>query len=1753
MRALGCRKLAEIPSLMALSIVLLLLLSMPRIGLASSQSNWRFGLVDDWGLPVSDAMAYLYNSTGSANYASWRLLGTGDADSSGNVTIVGLASSWDFSCVPGINLEYQLVIKMKINGTASPITLGNYTILSLPFAPTRRIAQLGDMLNSSAVYSLGPYGLPPNQWGRFKLSLFYVALKVVDERRYPLPVTEVYASFSSEYALDSSRGTLITNKAVTPWIRSAFPFESSMWGKPITNGSCGGEFKTLDPLSPNTGPMEFGGVGWIIVRIPKIQSMSGADSSLVNNISFLFRYRGTVVGNFTATRWLSPTGRAWIPGTAIDGGLNSANRARTLDAELQGNTTQVIICSVRWVYASLYDQDHNGWPTRNAKLTLYDYGISSPYPWTCTIVPIDPYTPPDFNPSHVLIRYPSVNTSVKIVVTWYDITVNVTLFQSGVDQPGGMLIPGRPGTPDLTNPSNSEPDGVGNFNLYSDMVRIRLKLLSSGQLPAPLEPNEVDEIEFQLKSRTATTVSYYVKLSYWHGYVAIPDSPLTWLLAYPVPLPLGIDESIAATGWLPNGSRSIVDIIVRYQGSEVLDTMREFPFNSTIILRCPGFVNGMPVVDPALTDYDRTLLLYAGIYDIGFRVLIGNPRNNSSASDVPLFLTLPSGERRAIWTDGGGVTTLRDAPAGNYSGFVILYKMCPIVVSNVGPDGIRVVGNSKHMFELLFPAFDINLTIWNYYKSFKLVNVNVSFYSTVNLSKYEITGDMLDQVLSSPRGNVLPEGWEILERLPSVKSSSPVLLYRTNFWSTNSTWPLRIPLMPPANYSIRVSVPSGDGARRAGFRDIDANATLYWSDDQWGQRIVLDGSISIDLRTYVYDARITALDASGVPLYLFENSAIILAEPYRSQNGTNGSLWYLQQKNSSSADYNAYLVRLNLSATNVFHSFNASMGVNDSDIAFINLAPHYPQQSRYIIGSGNLSSPSYRFIVYYRGVIVFNGSMALSNPYVAEESKIVASAYRYTFKILNNPQGNSSFAIPNLQVEIRWAGLRTSYWPTVNLTRGEAIDEFALLNSTKLQYDFDVSVVERMWGPPPSNESVALLPNALISPYFSSYIAVEGGVTDTNGEVQAIIPVWNDSVRIFGTPTYVDAMTIPGHTAGVPFKAELTIVGSLEQPRADLGDPPWSGQYPLWQGINSANLTGLVDRSSATALGFSKSNGTGLLTNGTIQSPIILRVMANDLSIIVEDTSGNALPHQRIDIISDDLSLHMTLFTGSGSLSLAATRSFIFWGSYSYTIVTTNLTDPALVDAWQLYGLQSLVQYLQPPWSSQVVVLQWPAQLTVQVTAGDGSTPLERAWVVVSYGTNVIIDGNTGSFESVMPGTNVSASMTDSHGLAGGAIPTENGMLPLSLNLFKGTYLLRIYYSVRGSQDIIGPVRGLLVYDSYNDEPQHRYLYLGVEPPDSSGVDWSTAQFRIARTSVWNLKVRLVSQSGRPIAGARVRIVQFDQMYDLDPIDGGICSTTPDGSAWLALVPSGSFVLEAEWRSEFNSEPTGILRTSAIVDGNTELILRASVYDLELKLVDQSGDALPSVQVSMSFLDGGTLSEVGVTDANGIVSVLSIPGGAYQVRAFWYGVDVSPGTLAISASRVYFLIAKNVGKLIVHVAGVLGQGLANSEVEVLKGGILVLSGKANVQGYVSVLLPFGEYSVRARHGGLEAFGLAALNESSLVLQVQIGELITLFGMGLTPISTATCCILSVAMILFISILINEYAIWRRKRLPQLFR
>jgi len=2001
----------------ALTLAIAFLLSMvsttqvKQAEAAYTAKSWTFPVIDNWGksLAKGEARGYLYNSTltdaqGKKHYwGNWTLLASADVwtNSTGSyITFNNIPPTWNITS----GVQYTLVIKLKISGSETPITIYNATVLD--YADTNTLAlyesaypstyyslpglyqkidtgyllQFGEVVGNPQIGTIDPV-FPINADGfvepPLRLWLYYVALKVVDESGLPLTVTDVKVTYSSN---NVNNKTWITQSAISGIINGKY------W-----SGTANGTYE-----APNNGlvPIQEGGfhyeadchVGWVIIRVPIIDFAT----SLVNNMTFLFYYHGTLVGNFSATDLTvpGPTDLAWdglggsgllvpitIPPTppeGIDGTVDPLFHSVGGPATLTANFSQYVVVNVAWTDFYLYDQEGLPWPTRNAKVTLYDTDLDNQYPWPGVINP-------DWEgaAANVLLRYPVVNHTLKVVITWFDCTVNVSYIPSNTVVYGGFDM--------------ESIDGVWRYRsqygpgLLTDMVRLWVKVFTSTQVPAPLDPNWVDEVKIRIESRTAPQTTYITKLSYWHGYIILPDTPWGWWAAggYETIFDDGMPaEQALSVGWLPNGSWTTIDFFVKFKGLEVVNTVTGYPVNTTLKLTCPGLLG-----DPTSpTDYDKTFILYAGVYDIGFQVLLGSTHDNTTAPEgTPLFITTPDMQRILVTTDGMGSVTLRDVPSGTYKDFVILYKMIPINCSNVKSVLINV--STKPLVKLLFPAFYLNITVWNFEGTFKLVNLNASFYNTVDYSKFGINNDLLRRALDVDRKRsvILPDDWAVLtpvavtspdigdliDYLGEDPMAYSTILYRTQLWITGRdadgelgdngvpVWPMQLGLMPAANYSCRISVPNGtEKAVQAGFRPADSNATVYWSDDPYpgvgpievSARKAVDQTVSVNIYTYIYNVPVQTLDASGQPLKLADMSAVILAEPFNLDLGMDGNLlangyapppyqlWYMQQwddgENATTPPfYNAYMVRFNTTdanGANWFHSVNATHVAAPTDPDLGTNAHTYPAQSRYLIGISTLepTEDNYTFNVYYQGVLVFNDSIPLTNPYtigtaghaVTGYHKIKTSVYPYVFEATNDPLNGDTFGIANLKVEVYWAGLNTTWWPTVNLTYRTAAEEFALLNASKLYKGFNMTVVKRMWGNVTGLETDETITTSHEAPYYSSFLKIVNSTTDSNGEFKTLVPVWNYSVgyfptfmgmvfdngtwlgdqcptltaasrvlnpgiedmsspfditiggprlpwvkvtdavnmtfrteSLFGTPVFVNYTTIPGKTNNVP---------ALDDPRL-VGVGP--GYTPWINGSKAINATGLInpatvpdDELNGVSLTMNvledvRAYGTGVLVNNNVskliygdfqgRSPELALIadkapykeegkkiappqstsnffakvdsetLANDLWVWVRDYAGNALAFQRVEIIranytftrdDEDIVLQPELWTVQytprvwpyGPVKIASKPNSILWGFYDVLIRTTNLSDADVVgttvvadrakdelESLELYGHQWLYKWLKGgdvDWTSTEVELKWDAKLDVQIKAGDGSTPIEKAWVYLIYGTNWAHDEDIGYFppnpaNSLDPdydpvyglpagsidwgvweiGQNATAGLTDAVGFAAslkvnnaqGPLATSGGTaLNLGFNVYRDVYTVKVYYKFMGEDKLYGPVQGTVVWDTFTDQPQHRYIYLGVNPPaTATGEDWSNAQHKIYAVRIWNLKLTIVDQSAaaRPIAGAMVTVSGL-----------GTVETASDGSVPFALAPAGTYSMTATWKSQYNPEDVTIAKSTIPLQATTDQIIPATVYDAELQLVSPSGKPISGAEMSLAGV------ALGMTGADGKVVAPQVPSkhtetdAAYPVTAMWLGIDVSPGPVTITSSRTYILTATNVATLTVQAVGAQGQGLSAAQVDIKNSaGTTVFSGVTNEQGIVNVEVPYDTYTVAVDYKGFTSTTTSTVDSAAPTpTKIATNVFVEIFGQAMTFATFVLWIIVIVIVVLVLAIVIHEYHVWRRKRLPQLF-
>jgi hypothetical protein len=653
------------------------------------------------------------------------------------------------------------------------------------------------------------------------------------------------------------------------------------------------------------------------------------------------------------------------------------------------------------------------------------------------------------------------------------------------------------------------------------------------------------------------------------------------------------------------------------------------------------------------------------IYELGF-VLEFSPGPKDEVRPVPYYtpfffrypngeligptITVPSIDPEDDEQGYGIYDLVKAAPGGTYSDFMIVWKGAVIRASNV--QSITLDDNRNNTL-LVFPVYDLNVTGWSQ-DPFVLVDVKVELYSETDFAQFGLPFYIV-RMLVDPEAAwysaVLPAGWTVWES--TGPTGFPFWTYRTEpewvEWSAADevVLPAIFEKLPAKAYDIRISTGNFPDTidpiyckydpLDAGFRSVDENVTLYWTGDPWiGAPYQLTGHADLQIDTYVYNPHLLIEDAGGAALELApgSQSAIFLVEPWYD---STPNFW--DQKVAD--NFNPYFVRINSTdATGhvTLYSVNATHVDPPTDPHFDRLADDFSEESRYLIGESTLeSAPPYRFMIYYKGVLVFNESVPLKNPYISKDHPIITSVYPYIFKVTNFPLPDETwrFGIQNLDVDVFWAGLNLTWWPSFSLVTETAVKEFSLLNASKLEKGFNMSVLERLWGPTPVNPVTLIeIPYTPVPPFFCSNLFVESGVSDVNGEFKVRVPVWNYSYSnmtytysaddiahpwgvedvggpidpwvkalgplginletwgaaaieggwgvhgtenmsgYFGTPIYANWTTIPGTTNNIPADDIPRLAATLE--------PAWLAlnQSWNWPDVFSVNATGLVNTQS---------------------------------------------------------------------------------------------------------------------------------------------------------------------------------------------------------------------------------------------------------------------------------------------------------------------------------------------------------------------------------------------------------------------------------------------------------------------------------------------------------------------------------------------------------------------------------------------
>ncbi|MGB9718724.1 MAG: MSCRAMM family protein [Thermoproteota archaeon] len=491
--------------------------------------------------------------------------------------------------------------------------------------------------------------------------------------------------------------------------------------------------------------------------------------------------------------------------------------------------------------------------------------------------------------------------------------------------------------------------------------------------------------------------------------------------------------------------------------------------------------------------------------------------------------------------------------------------------------------------------------------------------------------------------------------------------------------------------------------------------------------------------------------------------------------------------------------------------------------------------------------------------------------------------------------------------------------------------------------------------------------------------------------------------------------------------------------------------------------------------------------------------------------------------------------------------------------------------------LSSLKMEYASGWDSTVAYLDWNARLMITLITED-SRPLDEAWVYVvdAYtGENVTVAmtdehghaatlfvgaGNAAEHLKIEPGDRVDIGFNllrgwfwlDEHKrLTGEPVnpnwdPVLNNVPPqpvgneyiqyITFNgrsgwaRFYGKYYVIVYYRPAGCSVVLGPVSSVIVFDSYTAEPQHQYIYLDIRPESYAATsEYSVSQAKIFRASVGDMVMSFNDANGRPLKNVRVILEEW-----------GISGFTDEsGTLLFERMPRISYKLTAEWVSRYGSK--AVVKTTVTED----TVIVMPVYDIVLRLLSPRGRLLANADV---YLEGVYL---GKADANGEVLATQVPSGNYTVSAKWLNSDLVFQKIGVTTGGEITVTPSNVHSLTIMVRGAQGQALEGAGVKIMRDGVELVRMLTDKGGNAEVELPDGTYTVEVSFDQFLRKTQVSLTSDSFI-RVELDVFIRILGVGMTLSQTILLILAIMIVIIAIGIMLHEYHVYRRKKLPQLF-
>ncbi|MEM2611628.1 MAG: carboxypeptidase-like regulatory domain-containing protein, partial [Thermoproteota archaeon] len=127
----------------------------------------------------------------------------------------------------------------------------------------------------------------------------------------------------------------------------------------------------------------------------------------------------------------------------------------------------------------------------------------------------------------------------------------------------------------------------------------------------------------------------------------------------------------------------------------------------------------------------------------------------------------------------------------------------------------------------------------------------------------------------------------------------------------------------------------------------------------------------------------------------------------------------------------------------------------------------------------------------------------------------------------------------------------------------------------------------------------------------------------------------------------------------------------------------------------------------------------------------------------------------------------------------------------------------------------------------------------------------------------------------------------------------------------------------------------------------------------------------------------------------------------------------------------------------------------------------------------------------------------------------------------------------------------NVHSLTIMVRGAMGQVLEGASVTIFRDSVEIMRRVTDRGGNVEVELPDGEYVIEASFDQFQKRKLVVLKTDSFE-RIDLDVFVKVLGVSMTLSQTLFLALGIIMVILLLAVIIHEYHVYRRKRIPQLF-